>query len=75
MSLYILILGEVTDAFVLGKNYLSGICMDLFHYNAKKCGLAGTVITDQSSFFAFFYMKRGIFQNHFFTEGFGDTLT
>ena len=74
MSPYILILCKISDPFVFGKDYLTGICMDFFHYNAKQCGFAGTVVSDQGGFFTFFYMKRGIFQNHFFTKGFGDTL-
>ena len=75
MTLHILILCKVTNALVFCKNDLSGIGVQLVHDNAEQSGLAGTVVSDQSCFFTLFYMKRGIFQNHLFAEGFGNALT
>ena len=75
MSLYILILCQVPDASVLCKNYISGISGEFIHDNAEKRCLSGSVAADQSCFLPFFYVKRGILQNHFVTKGFADALT
>ena len=57
MSLYILILCEITNLLVLHEDDLTGISMQLVHDDAEKSRFACAVIADQSGFFPFFYMK------------------
>ena len=57
VSLYILILCEITDLPVFHQDDLTGISMQFVHDDTEKCGFACAIVTDQSGFFAFFYMK------------------
>ena len=59
-SVDILILGQVSDVFVPGDHYRTGICRKFLHNDTQKGGFSCSVASDQSCFFPLFYMKRRV---------------
>ena len=71
----ILILGQVTDGFIFGKNNISGIRRQFVDDNTQQGGFACTVVADQGCFFPVLYMEAGILKDYLLAKGFADILT
>ena len=75
VSVDVLVLGQVTNAFIFGKNNISGIRGQFVDDNTQQGGFACTVVADQGCFFPVLYMEAGILKDYLLAKGFADILT